>query len=149
MAFLVDASRGGPSRPLRGPYERYLPSDREGRHGKAYAAAIATQGPPLDLSDKEMDRPPPRACREASMANTKDPEPKMLRLPTKAELDEDYIFGRDHHANVSISTIQPSEGPLTNQRLLNIIYAREVYELLKSDAHHDVSHDAPSYLIHR
>ena len=38
-----------------------------------------------------------------------------------------------------ISTIQPPEGPLTNQRLLNIVHAREVYVLLISEAHHDVS----------
>ena len=64
----------------------------------------------------------------------------MVSLPTEVQLDEGYIFGRDHCAKVSVSTIQPPEGPLTNQRLLNIIHAREVYELLKSDAHHDVSY---------
>ena len=41
LAFPVDAPRAGPSRPLRGPHERYLPSDREGRCGRAYAAAMA------------------------------------------------------------------------------------------------------------
>ena len=87
-----------------------------------------------------MDRPPPRARREAGVANTEDLEPKVVRLPMEAELDEGYIFDRDHRAKVSISTIQPLEGPLTNQRLLNIIHARKVYELLKFDAHHDVSH---------
>ena len=58
---------------------------------------------------------------------------------TSAELDEGYIFSRDHRAKVLISTIQPPEGPLTNQRLLNIVHAREVYKLLISEAHHDVS----------
>ena len=101
---------------------------------------MAAQGPPLDLSDEEMDRPPPRARQKADAANTEDPEPKVLRLPTAAELDEGYVFDRDHRAKVSISTIQPPEDPLTNQPLLNIIHAREVYELLKSDVHHDVSH---------
>ena len=49
LAFLVNAPRGGPSRPLRGPHERYLPSDREGRRKEAYATAMAAQGPLLDL----------------------------------------------------------------------------------------------------
>ena len=61
LALPVDAPRGGPARPLCGPHERYLPSDREGRRGRAHATvAMAEQGPPLDLSDEEMDRPPPR-----------------------------------------------------------------------------------------
>ena len=87
-----------------------------------------------------MDRPPPRPRRQHDATNVEDPEPKMVRLPTEVQLDEGYIFGRDHRAKVSVSTIQPPEGPLTNQRLLNIIHARKVYELLKFDAHHDVSH---------
>ena len=55
FAFPVDTPRGGPTRPLCGPHERYLPSDREGRRGRAHVAAMAEKGPLLDLSDKEMD----------------------------------------------------------------------------------------------
>ena len=92
LAFPIDAPRGGPSRPLHGPHERYLPVDREGHCRKAHATAMAEQGPPQDLLDKEMDRPPQRARREADAANMKDLEPKVVRLPTEAELDEGYIF---------------------------------------------------------
>ena len=58
LAFPVDTLRGGPSRPLCIHHERYLPSDREGRRGRAHAAAMAEQGPPLDLSNEEIDHLP-------------------------------------------------------------------------------------------
>ena len=37
----------------------------------------------------------------------------MVRLPTEVQLDEGYSFGRDHRAKVSVSRIQPPEGPIT------------------------------------
>ena len=140
LTFPVDAPRRGPNRPLHGPYERYLPLDREGRRGRAHAVAIAEQGPPLGFVEQRDGPTSPKSPPRSQCGQYKDLKCKVVRLPTEAELDEGYIFDRDHRAKVLMSTIQPPEGPLTNQWLLNIVHAREVYELLKSDAHHNVSH---------
>ena len=40
----------------------------------------------------------------------------LVHLPTEAELDEGYVFGRDCYCKVSLSTVEEPSGPLTNQR---------------------------------
>ena len=91
LAFPVDAPQGGPSRPFVFPMKGTSPR-REGHRGRAHVGAMAEQGPPLDLSDEEMDQPPLRPCRQHDATNIEDPEPTMVRLPTEVQLDEDYIF---------------------------------------------------------
>ena len=51
----------------------------------------------------------------------------LVRLPTKAELDEGYVFGRDCYCKVSLSIVEEPSGPLTNQRVLNVNHSFDIY----------------------
>ena len=62
-----------------------------------------------------------------------------MMLPTEAELEEGYIYGRDFRWSVPITQVRQPVGPLTNQRILNVQNAFDVCRLLSSATHEDVS----------
>ena len=61
-----------------------------------------------------------------------------VTLPTEAELEDGYVYGRNFRWLVPITKVRQPVGPLTNQRILNVQNAQDVYKLLSSDAHEDV-----------
>ena len=73
------------------------------------------------------------------MLEEEHPDHSLVRLPTKAELDKGYVFGRDCHYKVAVSTMEEPSGPLTNQRVMNIDHSFHIYELIEGEAHKDVS----------
>ena len=62
-----------------------------------------------------------------------------MTLPTKAELEEGYVYGRDFRWSVQITQVRQPIGPLTNQRILNVQNAFDVFRLLSSAGHEDIS----------
>ena len=73
------------------------------------------------------------------MYSTGPPRVIEVTLPIEAELEEGYVYGRDFRWLVPIMQVRQPVGPLTNQRTLNVQNAQEVYKLLSSAAHEDVS----------
>ena len=62
-----------------------------------------------------------------------------VTLPTEAELEDGYVYGRDFRWSILITQVRQPVGPLTNQQILNVQNAYDVYRLLSSAAHEDVS----------
>ena len=62
-----------------------------------------------------------------------------MTLPTEAKLEEGYVYGKDFRWSVPIMQVRQPVGPLTNQWILNVQNALDVYKLLSSAAHKDVS----------
>ena len=149
FAFPVDAPPRGASRPTRVRHERYLPYDPDGRCGReGYRLVMPLASmPPQDMPDVFDDEEPPHAT-ESMAPNSNDEGQRTRRaplrvtevtLPTEAELEEGYVYGRDFRWLVPITQVRQPVGPLTNQRILNVQNAQEVYKLLSSTAHEDVS----------
>ena len=62
-----------------------------------------------------------------------------MPLPTEAELEVGYIYERDFRWLVPITQVRQPVGPFTNQRILNVRNAFDVYRLLSSAVHEDIS----------
>ena len=145
LHFRVDAPPRGASRPTRVIHERYLPYDpdgRRGREGYRLVTPLASMPPPPIFDDED---PPatgsvaPGSEDDAPRARRAPPRVTEVTLPTEAELEEGYVYGRDFRWLVSITHVRQPVGPLTNQRVLNVQNAQDVYRLLTSEAHEDVS----------
>ena len=121
-AFPVQAPPRGASRPQRVVPESVLPSDREGRRGREHAEQV---GAPVDKFDVEMIEVAPVVPQKEE--DVEQDNHSLVRLPTEAELDEGYIFGRDCYCKVSLSTVEEPSGPLTNQQVLNINHSFDIY----------------------
>ena len=102
--------------------------------------------PPPNMSDVFNDEDPPVA--ESVAPSSKDDAPRArqappqvteVMLPTEAELEEGYVYGRDFRWSVSITHIRQPVGPLTNQWILDVQNVQDVYRLSSSEAHEDVS----------
>jgi hypothetical protein len=55
----------------------------------------------------------------------------MLVLPTQAEIDSGYVFGKEFSFHVDIANVRPASNILTNQHVLNIANVEAVYKRLK------------------
>jgi hypothetical protein len=62
-----------------------------------------------------------------------------LVLPIQAEIDSSYVFGKEFSFHVNIINVRPASNILTNQRILNITNAENVYKRLK-EAQFNESH---------
>ena len=60
-------------------------------------------------------------------------------MPTEAELVEGYVYRRDFRWSVPITQVRQPVGLFTNQRILSVQNAQDVYKLLSSATHEDVS----------
>ena len=149
FAFPVDAPPKGSSRPSRVIHERYLPYDPDGRRGREEYRLVTPLAsmPPPDMPDVFDDEEPPHAAKSTAPASDDDtPHARRassrvteVTLPTEAELEEGYVYGRDFRWSVPITQVRQPVGPLTNQRILNVQNAFDVYRLLSSATHEDVS----------
>ena len=72
--------------------------------------------------------------------DVKQDDHSLVRLPTEAELDEGYVFGRDCYCKVLLLTVEEPSGPLTNQRVLNVNHSVDIYQLMEGEAHKDILH---------
>ena len=104
FAFPVDAPLRGLLRPSRVIHERYLPCDpdgRGGREGYRLVTPLASM-PPHDMPDVFDDEEPPHATKSTVPAFDDDaphaqralPRVTEVMLPTEAELEEGYVYGR-------------------------------------------------------
>ena len=150
FAFPVDAPPRGASRPTRVIQERYLPYDPDGRRGReGYRLVMPLASlPPQDMSgvfdDEETSPPAAESTALDSDDNGQHARRAISRvievtLPTEAELEEGYIYGRDFRWLVPITQVRQPVGLLMNQRILIVQNALDVYRLLSSAAHEDVS----------
>ena len=137
FAFPMQAPPRGASRPQRVVRETLLPSNREGRRGREHAEQV---GALVDICDDEMIEVAPVDPQAAEdVPEEEHPDHSLVRLPTEAELDKGYVFGRDCHCKVVVSKVEEPLGPLTNQRVMNIDHSFHIYELIEGEAHKDVS----------
>ena len=113
FAFSVDAPPRGASRPTCVRHERYLPYNPDGhcgREGYRLVMPLASM-PPQDMPDVFDDEEPPHAAEStASGSNDKGqcarrapPRVTEETLPTEAELEEGYVYGRDFRWLVPIT----------------------------------------------
>jgi hypothetical protein len=56
----------------------------------------------------------------------------LIPLPTTDEVEMGFIFGKDFRFTVEIEKVRPPSDPFTNQRILNIQNAENVYQRMKS-----------------
>ena len=131
----MQAPPRGASRPQIVVRETLLPSDREGRRGREHAKQV---GVPVDIFDDEIIEVAPVVPQEEE--DVEHDDQSLVRLPTKVELDEGYVFGRDCYCKVSLSTVEEPSGPLTNQRVLNVNHSVDIYQLMEGEAHKDILH---------
>ena len=119
----------------------YDPDGRRGREGYRLVTLLASM-PPTPIFD---DEEPPIAesmapgSEDAERARRAPPRVTLVTLPTEAELEEGYVYGRDVRWSVSITQVRWLVGRLTNQRILNVQNAQDVYRFLSLAAHEDVS----------
>ena len=149
FVFSVDAPPRGASRPTRIIQERYLPYDpdgRRGREGYRLVTPLASMPPPPPADVFDDEEPPFVAESTISCSNDDTqrarrapPRVTEVTLPTEVDLEEGYVYGRNFRWSVSIMHVRQPIGPLTNQRILNVLNAQDVYTLLCSAAHEDVS----------
>jgi hypothetical protein len=62
-----------------------------------------------------------------------------LVLPTQAEINSGYVFGKEFSFHVNITNVRPASNILTNQCILNIANVKAVYKRLK-EAQFNESH---------
>ena len=130
FAFPVDAPPRGASRPTRVIEERYLPYDPDGRCGReGYRLVMPLASmPPQDMPNVFDDEEPPPTSESTASGSNDDvrrgrraqTRVTEVTLPTEAELEDGYIYGRDFKWSVSITQVRQPVGPLTNQRILNV-----------------------------
>ena len=142
FAFPVDAPPRGASRPTRVIQERYLPYDPDGhrgREGYRLVTSLASMPPPPVFDDEEPLAVESMPHCDAPHVRHAPPPVIEVTLPTEDELEEGYIYGRDFRWTVPITQARQPVGPLTNQRILNVQNAQDVYRLLSSPSHEDIS----------
>ena len=146
FAFPVNAPLRGAPRPARVFQERYLPFDPDGRRGRVgYRLVMPLASMPLqdmpDVFDDEEPLPVSDPGSDDDAGRTQRAPTRVIEvtLPTEAKLEEGYVYGRDFRWLVPITQVRQPVGPLTNQRILNVQNAFDVYRLLSSAAHEDVS----------
>ena len=122
FAFPVDVPPRGASRPTRVIPERYLPYDPDGRRGREeyrLVTPLASMPPPHVFDDEE-----PPATESMALGSHEDaaqrtrhapPQVTLVTLPTKAELEEGYIYGRTFRWLVPVTQVRQPVGPLMNQ----------------------------------
>ena len=131
----MQAPPRGASRPQRVVRETILPSDRKGRRGREHTEQV---GAPVDIFNDKIIEVAPVVLPEEEDVEQNDRS--LVRLPTEAELDEGYVFGRDFYCKVSLLTVEEPLGPLTNQQVLNVNHSFDIYQLMEGEAPKDISH---------
>jgi hypothetical protein len=102
----------------------------------------------ISLSEFDFEEEPEASNQNRSRGNKLLSDGKTLLslvkkdklvLPTQAEIDSGYVFGKEFSFQVNITNVRPVSNILTNQRILNIANAEAVYKRLK-EAQFNESH---------